>query len=228
MICTSTCGRTSTRLSPGFILIWYSSLFFGSQRRYSFVYCSARPHKQTTVRSLARLPALLLSLRVLSPGFLHPNARSGARLLGSCYKTRRVTWLLTWTRCRWVATEAWRRVAGRHSSEWRPARAPSPRRAPACALQLRVCSSVSGVVSEQRLYVRPRTLPPSVPFPTRTRPPMPGTTSECRRASSVAAARRGGAEAPPCAPRPPPARPDHSPHHSPGATRFSQSGFISI
>jgi hypothetical protein len=85
-ICTSESLRASTRVSSGFTLFRHSSPSFGSQHTCS---CS-----DLSTRFLDR-PTLLLANRVYvhfhsASGFLHPNTRMHARLLGPCFKTGRL------------------------------------------------------------------------------------------------------------------------------------------
>ena len=105
-ICTSESLRTSTRVSPGFVLARHRSPSFGSQRvRSRFV----RPTRQTKFTSRLRTPwgcarsirdgitprgctligAASLSLRLAS-FVIHSTTRAHVRLLGPCFKTGRV------------------------------------------------------------------------------------------------------------------------------------------
>ena len=106
-ICTSERLRTSTRVSPGFVLPGHSSPSFGSQRPRSVTGRRPGPCGRMMVRggaapTLARAGAAAwgsggrgpsLSLRA---GACHPSTRAGAGLLGPCFKTGRRKPLRPW------------------------------------------------------------------------------------------------------------------------------------
>ena len=84
-ICTSEPLRASTRVSPGFTLLKYSSPSFGS---YQPCFCSFPSQKIRDGRYCRCLRTLnLLSLRLW---VFHPQTRMSDRLLGPCFKTGRL------------------------------------------------------------------------------------------------------------------------------------------
>ncbi len=84
-ICTSVPLRASTRVSPGFTLLKYSSPSFGS---YQPCFCSSPSQKIRVGRYCCCLRTLnSLSLRLW---VFHPQTRMSDRLLGPCFKTGRL------------------------------------------------------------------------------------------------------------------------------------------
>ena len=84
-ICTSVPLRASTRVSPGFTLLKYSSPSFGS---YQPCFCTSPSQKIWVGRYCCCLRTLnSLSLRLW---VFHPQTRMSDRLLGPCFKTGRL------------------------------------------------------------------------------------------------------------------------------------------
>ena len=114
-ICTSAPRRTSTRVSPGFILLRHSSPSFGSQQRCSAAAPSRRAplrapmlsgpgdgasplsppcsHRQAQRGDSHLSTPCVPSLSLRTPPlvrFRHLRTRTAARLLGPCFKTGRL------------------------------------------------------------------------------------------------------------------------------------------
>lgn len=82
LICTSKLLRTSSRVSPAFILFWHRSASFGCHRL-----CSYSNHASCgSVTSAGLLPPSQCIAFTARPSFSHSNTRTDGRLLGPCFR----------------------------------------------------------------------------------------------------------------------------------------------
>ena len=86
-ICTSVSLRTSTRISPGFILHKHSSPSFGSQHTCS----SEDSSPEGSITADEELVKVIIQSISLCLKVLHSKTRTYVRLLGPCFKTGRMT-----------------------------------------------------------------------------------------------------------------------------------------
>ena len=84
-ICTSVSLRTSTKVSPGFILHKHSSPSFGSQHTCSSEECSPGGSQTADHATKCMIQSISLRTRVYNS-----NTRTYVRLLGPCFKTGRM------------------------------------------------------------------------------------------------------------------------------------------